>query len=92
MTQLSPLGTKRLIKSLFGSQLAAARALHFSERNVRYWCMFGAPLHVGKVLRRMRDEGLSVRTARQLLRQNRERRVTLPRPFAPPLQPPIAPA
>jgi hypothetical protein len=83
MTQLTPLGTKRLIKSLFGSQLAAARQLGFTERAVRYWCFYGAPLHVGKVLRRVRDGEITAKTARLLLRRQLERRLRLPVVSAP---------
>lgn len=71
---LAPAATAQLIRALFGSQLACARQLGFSDRQVRYWCQSGAPPHVRAVLRDMRDNGLSFQTARKRLRKNRGRR------------------
>ena len=64
---------KNLLIELFDSQLNAARKLHFSERNVRYWCQSGAPLHVMSALRRLQAGEISLRWARQLMQRRRRR-------------------
>lgn len=66
--------TRELIKQLFGSQMEASRRLKFHERSVRYWCQFGAPPHVLRVLDRLRRRDITLPWARQLLRQKRGRR------------------
>jgi len=66
--------TREHIGVLFGSQLGAARRLHFADRTVRWWCEHGAPPHVMAALRRLRAGEISVRWARELMRANRSRR------------------
>jgi hypothetical protein len=66
---------RRLIVKIFGSQLACARALGFSDRQVRYWCSSGAPPHVELALTRLQDGVVNIRGARRILRTKRGRRV-----------------
>ena len=69
--------TRRLIDSLFGSQLGAARQLHFSDRAVRWWCQFGAPPHIMAVLNRYEAGEISLTWARKLM-VRRKRRPSAP--------------
>ena len=65
---------KKLLVELFRSQLNAARQLQFAERTVRYWCQHGAPPHVERILKNLKAKKISLRHARKLLRQQRQRR------------------
>jgi len=73
-TELTPLGTKRMIEAQFGSQLQAGNLLGFSDRQVRNWCRFGAPPHVARVLRELKHGQITLRRARRILRTERRRR------------------
>jgi hypothetical protein len=66
--------TKEMIALLFGSQMEASRRLHVHERTVRWWCKHGAPPHVLLVLYRLKDDEISLRWARTLIRTKRTRR------------------
>ena len=71
--QTDVLATRRFITELFGSQLGAARALHFSERAVRWWCQHGAPPHIIDALVRYADGEISLRWTRALMQRRRRR-------------------
>lgn len=66
--------TRDAIRALFGSQMAAARRLHFHDRTVRWWCQHGAPPHVLATLARLQRGEITLRWARKLMRSNRTRR------------------
>jgi len=65
---------RELLTDLFGSQMAAARRLHYHDRTVRWWCQFGPPPHVLKTLRRLANGEIQLRHARTTMHRRRERR------------------
>ena len=65
---------KKTLNDLFESQLGAARKLDFADRTVRYWVQHGAPPHIERSLRRLKAGKISLRHARRMMHEQRERR------------------
>jgi hypothetical protein len=65
---------RKVLVDLFDSQLGAARQLHFGDRTVRYWVQHGAPPHIERSLRRLKAGKISLRQARRIMHEQRERR------------------